>query len=104
MKVVSLAEVKAKLSAYVQEVEKSGPIVITRNGKAVAVIVAPVDDDDLEGLILSRSPRFRSLLARSRRGIRSGKWLSHEDFWNSAQEGPPMDPEISPPGAERKRQ
>jgi len=103
MKIVSLAEVKAKLSAYVQEVEKSGPVVITRNGKAVAVILAPVDDDDLERLILSRSPRFRSLLTRSRRSIRSGKWLSHEDFWKSTQ-GPPKDSEISSPGAVRKRQ
>ena len=36
MKIVSLAEVKAKLSAYLQEAEKSGPVVVTRNGKAVA--------------------------------------------------------------------
>jgi prevent-host-death family protein len=104
MKIVSLAEVKAKLSAYVQEVEKSGPVVITRNGKAVAVILAPVDDDDLERLLLSRSPSFRSLLARSRRSIRSGKWLSHEDFWKSTQEGPPEDSGTSSPSAERKRQ
>jgi prevent-host-death family protein len=95
MKIVSLAEVKAKLSAYVKEVEKSGPVVITRNGKAVAVIVAPVDDDDLESLVLSRSPRFRALLARSRRSIKSGKWLSHEDFWKSIRESP---------GAGRERQ
>ena len=59
MKIVSLAEVKAKLSAYLQEAEKSGPVVVTRNGKAVAVILAPADDEDLEHLLLSRSPRFQ---------------------------------------------
>ncbi|OHD20512.1 MAG: hypothetical protein A2064_13990 [Spirochaetes bacterium GWB1_66_5] len=103
MKIVSLAEVKAKLSAYVQEVEKSGPVVITRNGKAVAVLVAPVDDDDLERLILSRSPRFRALLTRSRRSIRSGKWLNHEDFWKSTQESLAGDRGIQPSGAGRQR-
>jgi PHD/YefM family antitoxin component YafN of YafNO toxin-antitoxin module len=35
------------LSAY-DEAEVKRPIVITRNGKAVAVLLAPVDDDDLE--------------------------------------------------------
>jgi hypothetical protein len=30
---------------------------ITRNGKAVAVLLAPYDDDDLERLMLGRSSR-----------------------------------------------
>ena len=33
-----------------------GPIVITRNGKAVAVLLAPYDDDDLERILPGRSP------------------------------------------------
>ena len=80
MKIAPLAEVKAQLSAFIEECETQGPVVITRNGKAVAVLVAPVDDDDLENLLLSRSPRFRSLLARSRASIAEGKGLSHDDF------------------------
>ena len=40
MKIVSLAEVKAKFSAYLQDAETTGPIVITRNGKAVAILLA----------------------------------------------------------------
>ena len=39
MRVVSLAEVKAKLSTYLKEAKESGPVVITRNGRAVAVIL-----------------------------------------------------------------
>ena len=45
MRIAPLAEVKAKLSAYIEESETKGPIVITRNGRAVAVLVAPVSDD-----------------------------------------------------------
>ena len=85
MKVVSLAEIKAKLSAYLHDAEASGPVVITRKGRAVAVIVAPVDDDDLEGILLSRSPRFRSLLNRSRANIAAGRGQSHQEFWKRAE-------------------
>ena len=62
-------------------------IVFTRNGKAVAVLLAPADDDDLEGLLLARVlPRFQSLLARSRESIKQGKGLSQEDFWKAVAE------------------
>ncbi len=84
MTVASLAEIKAKFSAYLQEAEVSGPVVVTRKGRAVVVIVAPADDADLEGLLLSRSPRFRSLLDRSRRSIMRGQGESHSQFWKSA--------------------
>ena len=84
MKIAPLADVKARLSAYVDACEKEGPIVITRNGSAVAVLLAPLDDDDLESLILSRSPRFRALLDKSRRSIKAGKGLSEKDFWEAA--------------------
>jgi hypothetical protein len=60
--------------------------VITRNGKAVAVLLAPLDDDDLESLILARSPRFQALLEKSRQSIKAGKGLSQEEFWKAVGE------------------
>jgi prevent-host-death family protein len=84
MTVASLAEIKAKFSAYLLEAEASGPVVVTRKGRAVAVIVAPADDADLEAILLSRSPRFRSLLGKSRRSIKSGRGESHEEFWKDS--------------------
>jgi len=45
MKIRSLADVKAHLSAYVREAVE-GPVVITRNGRPVAVLLA-VDDQRL---------------------------------------------------------
>ncbi len=41
--IARLAKVKARLSAYVDECGADGPIVITRNGKAVAVLLLPND-------------------------------------------------------------
>lgn len=89
MKIAPLAEVKAQLSAYIDLCEEQGPVVITRNGKAVAVLLAPADDDDLESLLLSRSPRFQSLLARSRASIEEGKGLSRDEFWQAVGDRTP---------------
>jgi len=45
-----------------------------------------VDDDDLENLILARSPRFQALLERSRKNLKDGKGLSSEQFWSTVNE------------------
>src|SRR6185295_13394923 len=83
MRIAPLATVKAQLSAYLEQCKEEGPIVITRNGKAVAVLLAPVDDDDLEGLLLARSPRFQALLDKSRASIQAGQGLSSQQFWDA---------------------
>jgi prevent-host-death family protein len=85
MRIAPIADVKARLSAYLDECGTQGPLVITRNGKAVAVLLVPSDDDDLERLVLGRSPRFRALLQRSRQSIKEGKGLSEKEFWDAAQ-------------------
>ena len=82
----TLADVKARLSAYLDECGVEGPIVITRNGKAVAVLLVPADDDDLERLLLGRSPRFQALLNRSRQSIKAGKGLSEKEFWAAVRD------------------
>ena len=81
MKIAALADVKAHLSAYVDECKSQGPVIITRNGKAAAVLLAPKDDDDLERLMLAHSRRFQALLSKSRRSIKAGKGVSHDEFW-----------------------
>ena len=81
MRIAPLADVKARLSAYLDECGDEGPLVITRNGKPAAVLLVPEDDDDLERLLVSRSRRFQALLNRSRKSIKEGKGLSETDFW-----------------------
>ena len=83
MKIAALADVKAHLSAYVDECENEGPVIITRNGKAAAVLLAPKDNDDLERLMLAHSRRFQSLLSTSRKSIKAGKGVSHDEFWKT---------------------
>jgi len=86
MKVASVADVKAHLSAYLTECAQEGPVVITRDGEAVAVLVVPVDEDDLERLVLARSPRFQALLNKSRQSIKAGKGLSRDEFWKAVRQ------------------
>lgn len=85
MRIVSLADAKTRLSSYIDQAQDSGPIVITRNGRAVAVLVVPVDDDDLETLILARSPRFQAMLAQSQKSLRAGKGITEDAFWQLAE-------------------
>jgi prevent-host-death family protein len=85
MKFVSLAEAQARLSAYVEQCETEGLIIVTRNGKVVAVLLAPRDPDDLERIVLARSPGFQALLNDSRDSINRGKGLSRDAFWKAVQ-------------------
>lgn len=83
MRIAPLADVKARLSAYVDHVETEGPVVITRNGKPVAVLLAPRNAADLERLVLAHSPRFQALLDKSRASIGAGKGLTRTAFWKA---------------------
>jgi len=82
MKIAPLADVKARLSAYVDECENSGPVVITRNGKPVAVLLAPENDDDLERLLLGHSRRFQAFLDQSWKKVKDGQGMSSKVFWD----------------------
>ena len=65
MKIASIAEVKANLSAYVKASEAE-LVVITRNGKPVAVLLPMEDDEELERLALAYSKRFQAILTEAR--------------------------------------
>src|SRR5690242_16392657 len=80
MKIACIADIKAHLSAYLKE-SQQGPVVVTRNGKAVAVLLAITDDDELERLLLAHSPKFQALLDKSRRQIEETGGIPHEQFW-----------------------
>ena len=87
MKIASVAEVKAQFSAYLKESEQ-GLVVVTRNGKAVAALLAVRDDEELERLVLAHSPRLQAILETARQQIREGEGISHENFWQEMEEEP----------------
>jgi prevent-host-death family protein len=80
MKIASVAEIKSQFSAFLKASE-SGPVVVTRNGRPVAVIVGVQDEDEIERLLMAYSPRLQAILEKSRKQIREGDVLNHEEFW-----------------------
>jgi prevent-host-death family protein len=87
MKIASVADVKARFSAFLKE-SQEGPVIVTRNGKAVAVLLAVRDEDELEELVLAHSPRLREILDAARQQIREGAGIGHDDFWQEVEEEP----------------
>ena len=90
MKIASVAEIKSQFSAFLKASER-GPVVVTRNGRPVAVIVGVQDEDEIERLLMAYSPHLRAILDRSRQQFAEGNWLGEEEFWSQfepAQQSP----------------
>ena len=85
MKIASVAEVKAKFSGYLRATRK-GPVVVTKNGKPVAVLLAVEDEEELERLLLGYSPRLREILEAAAREIQEGQGQPHDAFWSELEE------------------
>lgn len=71
-------------NAYLEE-SKSGPIIVTKNGKAVAVLLAVEDEDEIERLILAYSPKFQAIIRTGKAQIEAGETFTHEEFWDEAE-------------------
>ena len=82
MKIAPVTEVKARFSAYLERC-KDGPVIVTKNGRPVAVLISVLEDDELERLVLAYTPRFRRLLDAAEQRIQQTGGLRHEDFWKS---------------------
>lgn len=80
MKIASDVEIKSQFSSFLRA-SATGPIVVTRNGRPVAVIVGVEDEDEIERLLMAYSPRLQAILGASRKQIREGDVLSHQEFW-----------------------
>ncbi len=86
MKIAPVADIKARFSAYLKA-SQEGPVIVTRNGKPVAVLLAMEDEEELERLILAYSPKFQNLLRSAEQQILEGKGISHQDIWGEIEAG-----------------
>ena len=84
MKIAPIVEVKARFSAYLKA-SKEGPVVVTRHGKQVAVLLSVEDEEELERLILAYTPRFRAIMETTREQIRETGGIEHEEFWQEVK-------------------
>ena len=81
MKIASDAEVGSQFDAFLKASE-GGPVVVTRKGRPVAVILGVQDKDEIERLLMAYSPHLRAILERSREQFRNGNWLGEQEFWS----------------------
>jgi len=84
MKIASVAEVKARLSSYLKA-SATGPVVVTRNGKAVAVLLGIQDDEELERVLLAHSRKLRAILDAADRRIDQGAGIGYDEFWQEVE-------------------
>ena len=73
MRIESLREVKNNLSRVIEELSDTGPVLITKNGKGKAVLIALDEDTDVESILLSGNRRFWELFDRA---VESKRWTS----------------------------
>jgi prevent-host-death family protein len=92
MKVASVAEMEADFGEYLKASQKA-PVVVTRNGKPVAILLKAPDAGELERTLMGHSPQLQSILEAARGRFRKAHGIPHEQFWqeieaDSAQERP----------------
>jgi len=85
MKIAPVAELKARLSAYLRS-SAEGPIVVTRHGRPVAVLLSIDDEEELERLLLAYTPKFQQILEAGREQIREREGIGHEEFWQELED------------------
>lgn len=84
MKIAPVAELKAQFSEYLRS-SAQGPVIVTRHGKPVAVLLSIEDEEELERLVLAYTPKFRGILAAAREQIRQTGGLGHDEFWEEME-------------------
>jgi prevent-host-death family protein len=100
MKIASVAEVKSRFSAFLKAAE-GGPVVVTRNGRPVAVLVGVQDEEEIERLLMAYSPQLRAILEKSRQQFRDGQWLGEDEFWAQFDQAEPPKTRTKPRAKKR---
>lgn len=84
MKFAPVTDVKAKFSSYLKASEEE-PVVITKNGRPMAVLLPLEDEEALERLLLEHSSKFQKILNLAKEQIRESGGIPHEHFWSDLE-------------------
>lgn len=79
MRIETIRNVKATLNRVVRELPGTGSVVITKDGRPCAVLMAITEDTDLEAVALSQNKAFWQRLDRAQRRAERQGWASLED-------------------------
>ena len=80
MKTASAAKIAARFNDYL-EASRDQPVLITRNGKPVAVLFAVHDKAEAEQIVGGRSRSLRSIFEEAHDQLEKGGGIPHDEFW-----------------------
>jgi len=85
VKTASAAKIAAQFNDYL-EASREQPVLITRNGKPVAVLLAVNDKAEAEQLAVGRSRSLRSIFEEAHKQIQKGGGIPHDEFWRKVEQ------------------
>ena len=85
MKIASAAKIAARFNDYL-EASRKQPVLITQNGKPVAVLLAVQDKAEAEQLAVGRSRSLRSIFEEAREQIQKGGGIPNDQFWREVEQ------------------
>jgi prevent-host-death family protein len=101
MKKAAAADVKARFATFLNE-SNNGPVIITRDGKPIAVLMGVHDEDELDRLIFASSRRLHQILEAGRTEVREGRGIPYRTR-NSGSKLSQSRPSCKRENEERKR-
>jgi prevent-host-death family protein len=99
VKTVPAAKLAAQLNEYL-EAAREQPLLITRNGKPVAVLVAVRDEAEAEQLADGHSRSLRSIFQEASEQIEKDGGIPHDQFWREVEQSRRAK---RPPASRRKK-
>ena len=85
MKTASATKIAAQFNDYL-EASREQPVLVTRNGKPVAVLLAVQDKAEAEQLAFGRPRSLRSIFEEAHEQIRKGGGIPHDQFWREVEQ------------------
>jgi len=84
MKTASVTEIASDFAEYLK-VSQQEPVVVTRRGKPVAVLLRTEGQEEAERVLLGHSPKLQTILEAARKRFREGGGIPHEVFWKEVE-------------------
>jgi prevent-host-death family protein len=85
VKTASAAMIAAEFNDYL-EASREQPVLITKNGRPVALLLAVHDKDEAEQLAVGRPRSLRAILEQAHAQIENGGGIPHEQFWREVEQ------------------
>jgi prevent-host-death family protein len=85
MKTVSAAKLAAQFNDYLKA-SRQEPVLVTRNGKPVAVLLAIQHKAQAEQVARGRSRSLRSIFEEAHEQLQKGAGIPHDQFWRELEQ------------------